>query len=483
MRLLAMNNKSFLRNGLLACLILLSALAFGQVEVPEGNPDNGKELFRNNCASCHNKNMQDDMTGPALGGTLERWSDYPMEDLYMWIRNSQKMIAQGHPRAEQLWDEWQPNVMNNFTTLTDQQINDILVYIHGVHTGTYGPPAAQETAAADGVATEEGDNNLYLFILLMVILGFLAFILARTISVLNSISKAKEEGKEAPRKTIRDILTSKTVVSLIIFALVVIGGYTTVHNAISLGRQQGYAPTQPIKFSHEIHAGDHKIDCQYCHDGARRSKHSVIPAANTCMNCHRAIRSGSLYGAQELTKIFVSVGYNPLNDTYIEGYDTLNNDEIFEVYKEWLTMEYASGNDLDPEDERTQLAVNDQWEEIETSLTNEQKSSVRGPIEWIRIHNLPDHVYFNHSQHVTAGGVECQQCHGKVEEMELMSQYAPLSMGWCINCHRESEVKGFEDNPYYHTEYRQYHEELESGERTKVSVKDIGGLECQKCHY
>jgi hypothetical protein len=138
---------------------------------------------------------------------------------------------------------------------------------------------------------------------------------------------------------------------------------------------------------------------------------------------------------------------------------------------------------MEEDSERVQLVANQHWEEIETSLTNEQKESVRGPIEWTRVHNLPDHVYFNHAQHVNSGKVECQACHGKVEEMKILSQYAPLSMGWCINCHRESEVQGFDDNPYYHTEYREYHQELQDGERQKVTVEDIGGLECQKCHY
>jgi hypothetical protein len=115
------------------------------------------------------------------------------------------------------------------------------------------------------------------------------------------------------------------------------------------------------------------------------------------------------------------------------------------------------------------------------SLTNDQKKKVQGPIEWVRVHNLPDHAYFNHAQHVTVGKVECQTCHGEVEKMEVLAQASPLSMGWCINCHRQTEVK-FTDNPYY-ANYVQYHEEMAAGKRSKVTVADIGGLECQKCHY
>ena len=132
-------------------------------------------------------------------------------------------------------------------------------------------------------------------------------------------------------------------------------------------------------------------------------------------------------------------------------------------------------------DQKGQRTVNEQWEEISTSLTNELKPNIAGPIEWTRIHMLPDHVYFNHSQHVTVGKIACQQCHGKVEQMETMYQYAPLSMGWCVNCHRDTEVQ-FTGNEYY-TTYKKYHDALSTGERTKVTVEDIGGLECQKCHY
>ncbi len=483
MRLKYMNIGRMAKFSSVLVFLFFSVGIFAQDAAPVGDPAAGEGLFKNNCASCHNKNMRDDLTGPALGGTEERWADYPREELYAWIRNSQKMINEGHPRAVELWDEWKPTVMTNFTQLTDQQIEDILAYIKGKYEGTFGAPAVAEVAAAtDDGAGDESDNTL-MFASLAIILVVLALILMRIVGVLNSIAAAKESGEQVDQPTIWDLLSSKTVVSLVLFALVVFGGYTTVNNAISLGRQQGYAPEQPIKFSHETHAGLHQIDCQYCHDGARRSKHSVIPAANTCMNCHRAIKVGSQYGTQELTKIYASIGYNPSTDTYVGGYDSLSNEEIKNIYMKWLTDEYVKAEDMDVIDEKGSQEVEDQWNAIVASLTNDQKKSVAGPIEWVRVHNLPDHVYFNHAQHVTAGQVECQQCHGKVEEMEVLAQYAPLSMGWCINCHRESEVKGFDDNPYYHQEYMKYHEELNNGDREKVTVEDIGGLECQKCHY
>lgn len=271
------------------------------------------------------------------------------------------------------------------------------------------------------------------------------------------------------------------MVSFLIFAGIILGGYTTVTRAVDLGRQQGYAPDQPIKFSHATHAGLNKIDCQYCHDGARRSKHSVIPAANTCMNCHKAIKTGSKYGTAEITKIFASVGFNPITNKYIDNYENYPDDSIKAVFTAWIEQEYKTAKNLTTLDQNGQAEVRKQWKDIVSSLTSDVDKKVQGPIEWVRIHNLPDHAYFNHAQHVNVGKVACQTCHGPVEKMEVVAQNAPLSMGWCINCHREAEVK-FKDNPYY-ANYTSLHEELKSGKREKVTVADIGGLECQKCHY
>ena len=435
----------------------------------------GEQLFKANCQACHNKNMKDKMTGPALGGTEDRWADYPREDLYAWIRNSQKMVSDGHPRATELWNAWKPTVMTNFN-LSDDEIESVLLYIDGMYKGTYGQPAGGPAVVE--VAPEKPDYSL-LYIALAVILGILALVLARIVANLNYMNALKLGDGSAKRKTLTEILTSRGVIAFVIFALVVLGGYTTVNNAINLGRQQGYAPEQPIKFSHETHAGLQKIDCQYCHDGARRSKHSVIPAANTCMNCHSAVKKGSQYGTAEITKIYASIGYDPTTDKYIPDYESLSEAEIERVYKRWISDSYiADKGGLDAAGEQL---IESQWRGIKTSLTNDQKKTIPGPIEWVRIHALPDHAYFNHAQHVTVGKVACQTCHGPVEKMPVVQQYSPLSMGWCVNCHRQTEVK-FQDNAYYDS-YQQYHEELSSGKRSKVTVEDIGGLECQKCHY
>ena len=202
---------------------------------------------------------------------------------------------------------------------------------------------------------------------------------------------------------------------------------------MQVGIDQGYMPIQPIHYSHKIHSGDNQIDCQYCHSSARVSKHSGIPSLNVCMNCHQNIAEYN--GEEDLEKGYTKEFYT---------------NEIKKLYK-------AVG-----------------WDEEKRIYTGETE-----PVKWVRIHNLPDHVYFNHSQHVNVAGIECQECHGPVEEMEIAYQYSPLTMGWCINCHRESDVK-VKDNDYY----TKIHEELSKkyGVET-LTVAQMGGLECGKCHY
>jgi mono/diheme cytochrome c family protein len=442
----------------------------------------GKNSFKNNCASCHNKNMKDALTGPALGGFEANWAGYPKEELYEWIRNSQAMIKRGHPRAVELWNQYKPTVMTAFPNLTDDEIESILLYIDGVYSGTYGPkPAAGGPGGAGQEAGSKDSGFSFWIFLIFVLLLSLALFLWSLMADLEYNLKRQAGDPHARKATIWQLLSSKGVVSFLIFIAVLFGGYTTVNNAISLGRQQNYAPEQPIKFSHATHAGLHKIDCNYCHDGARRSKQSLIPATNTCMNCHAAIKKGSTYGTAEITKIFASIGYDPNTDKYIDNYQKLTEEEIEAIYKKWIEDNYIKDNNLTLATEGARQETESQWEAIKTSLTSETKKTIQGPIEWKRIHNLPDHVYFNHAQHVTIGKVECQQCHGKIEEMEIVKQYSPLSMGWCINCHRQTDVK-FTDNKYYES-YKTYHDELKSGKKQSVKVSDIGGLDCQKCHY
>lgn len=470
-------HKSLISNLLILFLSVFSTTAFAQ----EADVVAGKTLFKAQCNQCHAKDMKSPLTGPALGGTQERWADYPKEDLYSWIRNSQALVSAGHPQAVAVWKEWKPVVMNPFPELTDAEIENVLGYINHVYTGADKAVAGTGPVGPVCVTPDEAANdNKLMFGVLFLILAILAVVLAKIISNLNYLKESEEGNKLARRKTLRDILTSKGVVGLVTFVLVVLGAFTTVNNAINLGRQQGYAPEQPIKFSHAVHACEQKIECQYCHDGARRSKHSVIPAANTCMNCHKAVKNGSRYGTAELTKIYASIGYNPNTDKYEEDYEEMAEEDIMKIYKKWISAQAVANDATSTE---AAAAAEEQWEGIVDALTDEVTgdTKIQGPIEWVKVHNLPDHVYYNHSQHVNVGKIECQQCHGKVEGMDVIQQYAPLSMGWCVNCHRQTDVQ-FADNEYYNS-YKLYHEQMKNGERDAVTVEEVGGLECAKCHY
>ena len=463
-------------------LLYFVLFAFMSVRLMAADAGAGKTLFINNCAQCHNKNMKDKLTGPPLAKAVENWGG-DMKRLYSWVRNSQASVASGDPRAVQIWTEYAKANMNAFPALKDGDIDNIFAYVASVVAGAGAGPAGTVSTVEVG----EKESNILLYGVAFFILAALALVLGRIINNLNRTA-AEKAGEHYAGKTLVESLTSKGVIGFVVFALVVLGGYTTVNNAISLGRSQNYAPDQPIKFSHKTHSGLQQINCNYCHDGARRSKQSVIPATNTCMNCHKAVKVGSEYGTAELTKIFVSTGWDPSTDKYIDPaqYEKMSESEVAAIFKKWILAKHRetrkdTSQNFTKYDSDEAIFVNAQWDDIAASLKTEYKDKVQGPIEWKRLHNLPDHVYFNHAQHVAVGKVECQKCHGQVEKMVVMKQYAPLSMGWCINCHRETEVR-FADNDYYKS-YERYHEEMKKGKREKVTVEDIGGLECQKCHY
>lgn len=406
---------------------------------------NGKDVFKANCQTCHM--MERNLTGPALDGAFKRVQDYygfseeeTTQWLMKWIRNSQAVIASGDEYAVNLFNEWNKVMMNSFVTLSDQEILAVIDYIRYWDNPEKYPPETPQVAAtpATGPAQDTGgglSSNLILLILVAVLL-VIALILARVTKVLGRVAEAKEEGKVQPETPF--YLNKKFITVLVLIAVGFLG-FKVADGAISLGRQQNYAPEQPIHFSHKLHAGINQIDCKYCHVGAERGKSATIPSTNICMNCHKYVNKGpsaefkkanGLAGpgsdTAQIAKIYAAAGWNPKTQTY-------------------------------------------------------DKSAAKS-VEWVRIHNLPDHVYFNHSQHVKVGGIACQTCHGPVEEMDVVYQFASLSMGWCINCHRETEVQ-FAKNDYYDHYYEDYHEAIKNGEIEGVTVEMIGGTECQKCHY
>ena len=438
-------------------------MVYGQDAIDQAKWDAGKSLFKSQCQSCHLPDKK--MTGPALLDVRSRWiadADYQgksgEEWLYEWIRNNASVLATGHTYANGVYNDYDKSVMTLFPQLSNEDIDGILYYVQNYKAG------AVVVDNAGGVPGTEGLTSTFpmeTFLWILVIgLGVVALILWRVFASLNSLSREKE-GLAAPEEL--PIWRNKKLITLLTIAVVVSLGYFTATSAIGLGRQQNYSPDQPIKYSHELHAGKLKIDCQYCHSGANESKHSNIPSINVCMNCHKSVQQGPENGREEIAKIYSAIAYNPNTSTYFDENTPIA--EVKDAIIEFLKQDYA-------EKEMNQGALD---AAIEASMAMYNK-----PVEWVRIHNLPDHVYFNHAQHVNAGKVECQTCHGNIQEMAVVAQHAPLSMGWCINCHRNTEVDL--SNNYYEV-YEKYHEDLKSGAMDKVTVEDIGGTECQKCHY
>lgn len=413
----------------------------------------GKELFKGNCAACHNPKK--DMTGPKLEGVSAKWTkeiggdfkgETPEEWLYRWIKNYSDPVEAGLPYAVKMVD-YDPSIMQLNLTLSDEDIKAILYYADN-------STAGQVVVVAEDVADSEDDSLInWILGFLILALFIIAFALAKITEKLKKSSVVKSGVLESESAPFLKSSLFKTLAKLLIAILVV---YLLASQAIALGRQQNYQPMQPVKYSHALHAGEYEIDCKYCHTGAVEGKHSNIPSPNMCMNCHKMIQEGPKHGRKEIAKIYAAIGYNPIKGTYFDLEKT-SKKTYTKAFKKFLAKDH----------DKDEAKV--QQEDLEAVTTMFNK-----PIEWVRIHNLPDHVYFNHLQHVDAGNVECQTCHGDVQNMEVVKQHAPLSMGWCINCHRETNIDL--GNEYYGN-FKELHE------KGKATVEDIGGTDCQKCHY
>ncbi len=395
----------------------------------------GKELFKANCSSCHKPDK--DFTGPALKGWKER---QPEGFIYKWVANPQGMIESGDPYAKQLYDKWKQNgMMSKFAQLKKEDIDAIMKYVDD-YTGD-APPVP-------GGKTPETSDDSLLFGILTLVLALIAFIL---LQVNTNLRKLSDEKEGVLRTEPVPFYKNKTYLMAGILLLFLVGGYYTINGAIGLGRQQNYQPEQPIFYSHKVHAGTNQISCLYCHGGAQDSKQASIPSVNVCMNCHKAINKYegpdvlvrdngvAVDGTAEIQKLYAYAGWDP------------------------ATKSYKPDNNGD-------------------GIPDGAKA-----IEWVKVHNLPDHVYFNHSQHVKVGKQQCQTCHGNIQEMPEVYQFSNLSMGWCINCHRETKVDFYNKddasgNKFYSI-YEKFHKDLKNHKMDSVTVEKIGGTECQKCHY
>ena len=375
----------------------------------------GEGLFSSNCASCHYLGPESKkLVGPGLNDHI--FEEYTTEWLYSWIKNSSELIASGDEQAVAVFEQYNKSVMTAFPYFTNDDIDNILAYIKA------GPVEIEEEVVESSEEVSPSSNPSTILILLLVALVLFAIVLARVKNVLKEVKG--DPTASLFESAIVWLKASPIVIALVVFYFVLSALGTAWDGLLTVGVQQGYQPEQPIAFSHKLHAGENGVDCNYCHSGARHSKSAGVPSANVCMNCHTYINEGkSEEGTQEISKIYAAIGFDPETRSYIEGYE-------------------------------------------------------QQPIEWIRIHNLPDLAYFNHSQHVNVAGVECQECHGPIQEMEVVEQYSSLTMGWCIDCHRETKVDT--TNNYYHDLNDNW---IEKYHGEDITAEKIGGLECGKCHY
>lgn len=414
-------------------VLFLSLFVASVVNVSAQDIAAGKTLFTSKCAACHN--IFKKMTGPALEGLESRgkWADH--NELLAWINNPAKYMEKD-PYTQGLKAEY-GSMMTGFPDVTAKDVDDLVAYVND--------EVAKKKAGGDkpaGPVVEEDTSgqNALIFGIISLVLGVIALIL---LQVNSNLKKMSDDAEGIVRPEPVPFYRNKAYIAIAAIAFFVFGGYMVAKGAIGLGRQKDYQPEQPIYYSHKVHAGINQINCLYCHGNAWESKHAAIPSVNVCMNCHKAINT-----------------YEKGPKLYNENGDEINGTaEIAKLYK------YAGFDPNNP----------NKWDPANAK-----------PIEWVKIHNLPDHVYFNHAQHVRAGNVQCQSCHGEITAMDEVKQVAELSMGWCINCHRQTNVNFNYDstkgNKFYSI-YEKFHNDIKNGKMDSVKVKDIGGLECQKCHY
>lgn len=389
----------------------------------------GEKIFKQNCAVCHSMGTNK-ITGPGLSGVMSR---VPSEEwLHKWIKNNEKLIKSGDAYAVKIstFDASQMTIFES--TLSDEEIDAVIGYIK-----TYKPKTEVAGTPGGGGPTGENkkDEGVNPLAILIGIIAFLIILIAVLRGIRYSLKNLQNEKLGLPeeeavgpwRELMIWINSHKRTTAVII--LIIVGGLLTSgwYALKDIGVYEGYHPEQPILFSHKIHAGDNAINCQYCHSGVERSKTAGIPSVNVCMNCHKGIstgpRVGSVEGTEEIKKIYAAAGFDPESGEY----------------------------------------------------TKPSK-----PIEWVKVHNLPDFVFFSHQQHVKVGKQECVTCHGDVTAMNTIEQAKPLTMGWCIDCHRKTEVPGMKDNPYYESLHKKLAEKYKG---QPITVDKMGGIECAKCHY
>ena len=444
------NNKMF-RNFNKWCIGIFSVFVItGSFDVYS----QGEALFKAKCASCHQPHKNG--TGPKLFEVRSKWIDEgAMEgSIYQWVSNWQTAAATD-PYAKTVAD-WSPTAMQAFPELKKEDVDAILDWVDAQPDPATMVASSAVSVGGGEVVTEE-DSNSWVWILLGII--FVTVIMA----VSGVRRQLKHVTSEVDGDEVNEGLTYSDefrtwawknrkyvgLASLVLFISLCVSGILSLS---TIGVVENYQPSQPIAFPHAIHTGTNGIDCKYCHNSVTKSKSAGLPTVNVCMNCHKQVNGRTPEQQEQISKIYNAAGWDP------EG------------------MSYSG-------------------------KTKE--------IVWNKVHVLPDHVYFNHSQHVVVGGIDCKQCHGDMTKMTETVKVQPVSelnkvegnitltkttltMGWCIECHGEKEISNGSIDSKNDGYYNEIHKRLLNNDKSlytnyledgKVTVKELGGWECAKCHY
>jgi mono/diheme cytochrome c family protein len=446
-----------LSDGLIV-LALLTVVSFAKAQdSTKAQKIDGGSLFKAKCASCHNPHKNG--TGPKLAGAKAKWQNAGEESMiYEWVKNPAGLLASGKSKSAKAIEAYSQTVMPN-QDVDNAQIDAILDYVDAQPEPSAGGGADKSKTDASGKEgdSEESKGNSWTWILLGVI--FVTVILAVG-GVRRQLNNAVRESEGLPVKDHETYLSElKSVawkyrlqVGLATLVVVISVLVLAFQSLYSIGVTEAYQPSQPIKFPHSVHAGVNGIDCKYCHSSVTKSKSAGIPSVNVCMNCHKQIDGAGKPFEAEINKIYAAAGYDKVKGEY-------------------------------------------------KNPTN--------PIVWNKVHVLPDHVYFNHSQHVVVGGIDCKQCHGDMAKMKETAKVQPVSelnkvegniklskatltMGWCIECHDKKEISKGPLSDKKDGYYDEIHKRLLNNDKSlykkylkdnKVTVSELGGWECAKCHY
>ncbi|MBI4945211.1 MAG: c-type cytochrome [Bacteroidetes bacterium] len=384
----------------------------------------GEKIFKQNCAACHRIDGQK-LVGPGLKDVASRVPQPADEWLFKWIKNNVALQKAGDAYANKVFNDNAKLPMLVFEgVLSDDAIKSVIAYMKNPPAPASNVTAAAQNAALVTPQQNTGESTPYILFIVSVVLIMIVIILGVVLRNLQTVANAKKGLPPLARLgVVKWASNHKRLLALIgILCLVLIAG-ATYQALMEIGVYQTYKPVQPILFSHQTHAGKLTINCVYCHSDAEKGKTAGVPSANVCMNCHKAISSGPLTGKVEIAKIYDAVGWN-----------------------------------------------------IETGKYDKPQH----PIEWVRVHALADFAYFNHSQHVVVGKQACANCHGDMAATDVALQNSPLTMGWCIDCHRKTEVPGMTSNPYYADLHKKLAEKYKG---QSITVEKMGGLDCIKCHY